>query len=69
MVKSGTSEVEGIQRARPQIFIWGASSPKSPDHGNYLPLPRGISPLPIGYVKMNVNRNNYWDNYVLFYCC
>ena len=30
-------EVEGIQWAHPQIFIWEASSLKSPVHGNYSP--------------------------------
>jgi hypothetical protein len=37
------TEVEGIQGAGPQICIWGAGSPKSPDHGDNPPPPS--SPL------------------------
>ena len=44
-VGDGQIEVEGKQRAGPKIFIWGASSPKSPDHGdNNPPLPRPSLP-------------------------
>ena len=41
-------EVGGIQGAGPQILIWGAGSPKSPDHDdNSSPPLRIVSPPPI----------------------
>ncbi len=51
-----SSEVEGIQGAGPEIFIWGAGSPKSLDHGDYdypppVPALRVISPPPLMEMK------------------